>query len=105
MLVFNRVKMKYVHLLLATVSFVYADPALRLVPRCQTPIGAVVNTPNGPIQGAASDLRSEVSAYLGIPFAQPPVGNLRFAPPVAVQAHQGTLNATSFVSHSATLHL
>ena len=93
--------MRWTHTLLATISLVHAlDTALNPVSRCPASIGALVNTTNGPIQGATSTLRPEVSKYLGIPFAQAPVGGLRFAPPVAVQAHQGVLNATSFVSSS-----
>ena len=96
---FNRAKMRWTYTLLATISLGYAvDPALNPVTSCQASVGAPVNTTIGLIQGAASDLRPEVSKYLGIPFARPPIGNLRFAPPVAVQSHQGRLNATSFVS-------
>ncbi|XP_046493230.1 esterase E4-like isoform X1 [Neodiprion pinetum] len=35
-----------------------------------------------------------VSAFLGIPYAQPPIGNLRFANPVAADGWKGTRNAT-----------
>lgn len=44
-------------------------------------IGQQVNTTSGIIQGHAAANRTEVSEYLGIPFAQPPVGDLRFAAP------------------------
>src|ERR1700761_6529440 len=44
-------------------------------------IGQVVQTNSGPIEGHASKWKPEVSEYLGIPFAQPPVSDLRFAAP------------------------
>ena len=46
-----------------------------------------VNTKYGPVQGVLQQ-RTErlqpVATFLGIPFATPPVGNLRFMPPVTV---------------------
>jgi cholinesterase len=44
-------------------------------------VGQQVNTTSGIIRGHAASNRTEVSEYLGIPFAQPPVGELRFAAP------------------------
>lgn len=44
-------------------------------------VGQIVETSSGPISGHAATNYSEVSEYLGIPFAQPPVGDLRFAAP------------------------
>ncbi|KAG8162502.1 hypothetical protein KVR01_008267 [Diaporthe batatas] len=44
-------------------------------------VGQRVNTTSGIIQGHAAANRSDVSEYLGIPFAQPPIGDLRFAAP------------------------
>ncbi|KAK1846017.1 carboxylesterase [Colletotrichum chrysophilum] len=41
-----------------------------------------VNTTNGPITGHLASNASVVIEYLGIPYAKPPVGDLRFAPPV-----------------------
>ena len=85
----------------ATLRLVIAAPALR--PAChahrqESTVGAMVNTTVGQVQGKASSLRPGVSEYLGIPFAQPPVGELRFAAPVATSASDGTINATAFVS-------
>jgi hypothetical protein len=47
-------------------------------------VGQEVKTSTGLIKGhtAAWPLNSEVSEYLGIPYAKPPLGSLRFAPPV-----------------------
>jgi cholinesterase len=49
------------------------------------------------IHGQASKWQSEVSEYLGIPFAQPPVGNLRFAAPKPNKIN-GTFLAHNFGS-------
>ena len=57
----------------------------------------VVNTQQGRIQG--SRLTDQVDAFLGIPYAQPPVGPLRFQPPQplgsGVNGNQ-VLNASSY---------
>lgn len=45
-------------------------------------VGQTVNTSSGPVRGHAAVNLTDVSEYLGIPYAQPPVGNLRFQPPV-----------------------
>ncbi|GIX73517.1 acetylcholinesterase-1 [Caerostris extrusa] len=54
-----------------------------------------VETTSGPIQGFISELNNKaVKAFLGIPFAQPPVGDLRFKKPKPVQPWTDTLQAT-----------
>lgn len=60
-------------------------------------VGQTVNTTSGPIQGHAASEALEVSEYLGIPFAQPPTGSLRFQPPVAFNG-SSIINGTDFVS-------
>lgn len=45
-------------------------------------VGQAVNTTSGLVHGHSAPNATEVSEYLGIPFAEPPIGNLRFAPPV-----------------------
>ncbi|GKT47137.1 cholinesterase [Colletotrichum spaethianum] len=45
-------------------------------------IGQSITTTSGPVEGHAASDADEVSEYLGIPYAEPPVGILRFQPPV-----------------------
>lgn len=44
-------------------------------------VGVTVKTSSGAVTGHAARNRTEVSEYLGIPYAQPPIGVLRFAAP------------------------
>jgi hypothetical protein len=67
-------------------------------------IGDIVDTTSGRVQGRASALRPDVSEYLGIPYAEPPIGGLRFAAPVAVNASTTTLNATTYVRLHALIN-
>jgi len=64
-------------------------------------VGQAVNTTSGTIVGHAARSRTQVSEYLGIPFAQPPVGDLRFAAP---QPFNGTapITASAFVGTTVT---
>ncbi|KAH8660460.1 prolyl oligopeptidase-like protein [Xylariales sp. PMI_506] len=55
-----------------------------------------VTTSYGAVQGATSDLESSVTSYKGIPFAAPPVGDLRWTAPTSPANWTGVLNATSF---------
>ncbi len=53
---------------------------------------AVVTIADGQLQGVVS---GAIERFLGIPYAAPPVGELRFAPPQDVAPWDGVLNATS----------
>jgi para-nitrobenzyl esterase len=48
--------------------------------------------------GTANGVMTEdgVVAFLGLPFAEPPVGNLRFRPPIAVDTWDGPVDASEF---------
>ena len=46
--------------------------------------GLEVDTSIGQIQGFIDPSQPGVKQWLGIPFAEPPIGSLRFLPPVAV---------------------
>ena len=58
---------------------------------------APVLTSSGAITGHAAPNKPEVLEYLGIPYAQPPVGQLRFAPPQPYASIK-PFNASSYVS-------
>ena len=60
-------------------------------------VGQGIQTSSGLVLGQPASSRTQVSQYLGIPFARPPVGDLRFAAPQAFSG-TGTINATAYVS-------
>jgi para-nitrobenzyl esterase len=53
--------------------------------------GSVVQTSEGPVQGFQA---AGVTEFLGIPYAAPPVGSLRWMPPVAHASWKNVLQAT-----------
>lgn len=70
-----------------------------LFPLLLSSFGAAAATPPvvvlecGPVRGMAQD---EVSAFLGIPFAAPPVGALRWKPPQPVEPWSEVRDCTAF---------
>ena len=69
----------------------------------------VLNTLNGKVQGACFTITVNYSSYkpnlsqnlltwLGVPYAQPPIGNLRFKNPVPVQTWANTRDGTNYSS-------
>ena len=57
------------------------------------PLGPAVDAPAGPVQGLNGN---GVYEYLGIPYAQPPTGDLRWQPPQPQPPWTRTLDATQF---------
>jgi para-nitrobenzyl esterase len=53
----------------------------------------IVQTNTGPVQGF---VESGIAKFFGIPFAAPPVGNLRWMPPVKHAPWTGVLQATAY---------
>lgn len=66
--------------------------------------GQKVHTTSGPVRGLAASKYKEVSVYRGIPYAKPPLGDLRFAAPQAYEGHK-PIDATKHVSSSFFLVL
>ena len=60
------------------------------------PLGEVVATANGDVRGAYTDDDNTVLAFKGIPFTAPPVGDLRWKPPMAAASWQGERDATAY---------
>ena len=60
----------------------------------QTPL---VLTFSGPVRGSVTS--AGVREFLGIPYAAPPVGNLRWRPPVPHAPWFASLEATQFANH------
>jgi len=72
-------------LYIAVVAAAVDDPSLTVSTRC------------GRVRGRRSyipSLQREVDEFLGIPFAQPPLGDLRFRHPLPVRPWRGVRNAT-----------
>ena len=55
-----------------------------------------VKTHSGTVEGKDD---GKVKSFLGIPYAQPPIGDLRWKPPVPVAKWSGVKKATAFGSH------
>jgi para-nitrobenzyl esterase len=69
--------------------------AAALTSAAETPAAAstTVTVDTGELRGEA---QGEVASFKGIPFAQPPVGDLRWRPPQPVAKWQGVRDATSY---------
>jgi acetylcholinesterase len=90
--------------LLVVVSSNIMKPALAvLTAATQIPLSCAigsprVNTTSGVVEGFVSDTTPNVAQFLGIPFAEQPVGSLRWLPPSPLSASSKdvTVNATRF---------
>jgi para-nitrobenzyl esterase len=70
-----------------------ADAAPDTVPMMSGPRPTLIEMDGRPVQGKSL---GDVNAFLGIRYASPPVGALRFAAPVPAEPWQGTLDAKSY---------
>ena len=86
------------------IAIVSAGPTIRSAsaqPVACAP-GTTVTTTYGPVCGIASTTATGVNEWLGIPYAAPPVGALRWQPPQAATPWTTTLEATAFGSECTT---
>lgn len=60
---------------------------------------AQIKTSSGIVSGHPASNATGVSEYLGIPFAQPPLGKLRFQPPVALSSPNSVVNGSNHVNN------
>ncbi|XP_015216407.1 cholinesterase [Lepisosteus oculatus] len=83
-----------------TVSFLYCSVFLVAVDLFSSSHGQdelVILTKKGKVRGTqVSVLSGSVTAFLGIPYGQPPVDNLRFKKPVPSKPWTGILDATKY---------
>lgn len=71
---------------------------LFLIPIILSDDSLVRRTKNGFVSGRnyfIQDLNKTVNAWLGVPFAEKPIENLRFKRPVPVKSWPGVLNTTT----------
>ena len=61
-------------------------------------VGQTVRTTSGRVKGHAATWpgNEAVSEYLGIPYATPPLGSLRFAPPTRFKPKKSVFDASAF---------
>lgn len=71
---------------------------LSCVSRAAVAQGLVVAVSEGQLQG---DSKNGVAVFRGIPYAQPPVGELRWRPPIPAKPWHGVREATKFASECA----
>jgi len=65
--------------------------------------GPIVAVEGGEIQGSF-EADGEIAVFKGIPYAAPPVGELRWKPPQTVTPREGTRDATRFASICPQAH-
>ena len=61
------------------------------------PDSSTVSAPTGTLHGA---MEQGIRVFRGVPFAEPPVGKLRFRPPVALKPFSGVHDATKFAAEA-----
>lgn len=86
----------------ASIVFGILAGCCALTPQADAANDPKVQTAEGPVKGF---LKNGIAEFLGIPYAAPPVGNLRWRPPQAHQSWSKTLNANNFGPQCAQVTL
>jgi hypothetical protein len=89
----NEVKWDRCILVVAVLASVVASAPTRASAAPKSP---VVATDNGPVRGVAI---GDMQAFLGIPYAAAPIGDLRWRPPQEHAGWRGVLDASAFGPH------
>src|SRR5579871_3414896 len=63
-----------------------------------------IKTADGKVHGKVIN-EGKVRAFQGIPYAAPPIGNLRWAPPAPAKPWSETFDATKYGHHCAQNHV
>ncbi|KAG8521789.1 Cocaine esterase [Galemys pyrenaicus] len=75
------------------------QPNIHSLSTAQDPSSPIRNTYTGQVQGSLVQVKgtdAKAHSFLGIPFAKPPVGKLRFAPPESPESWSGVKDGTSY---------
>src|SRR5690349_10186489 len=80
-------------LTLAFTASVHVKPSTAMNAHMAVAADPVVDAPAGAVRGA---VEGSLHVFRGIPFAQPPVGDLRWRPPVPLARWKGVRDATQF---------
>ncbi len=84
--------------LLAAMSALAAacgQPEVETAPAATLDPGVPVTVAGGELRGAAADGNPDIVAFRGVPYAAPPVGDLRWRPPRPVVAWDGVRDASA----------
>lgn len=77
----------------------HSSSSPRNVPTLQVPSSSLSSSPSlSPTSSSSTPPSSFVEVFLGVPYATPPIGRLRFMPPVTSQYWKGTRLFTRFAS-------
>lgn len=83
-------------LLFAMALFLTALLGFAQLPIAQAVSSLKIDTTSGTVQGAVDSITPNVAHFLGVPFAEQPLGKRRWLPSVPKAKENGTIDATNF---------